>query len=183
MAPARFLVTPDRRTGRPVVAETRGTRCKSRRPGISSTRNRPSIPPMLVVYLLLLGALALLTAYTRNFQSTLVALSSHVDATAGAHLMPAAQRLRTIGLLAGWPSAVALGVLFVAWWKAMALVLGAFLLLVPALGALTPRPRSDHYVARIRADLLRRIARGGRDAGQLREVLDRLDRITSTGSR
>ena len=137
---------------------------------------------MLALYLLLLGALALLTAYTRNFQSTIVALSSHLDPAAGAHLVPNAQRLRTMALLAGWLAAVGLGVLFVSWWKAMALVLGAFLLLVPALGALTPRPQSDHYVARIRTDLRRRIARGGRDVGQLRELLDRLDRITATGS-
>jgi hypothetical protein len=93
---------------------------------------------MLALYLLLLGSLALLTAYTRNFQSTIVALSSHLDAAAGAHLVPNAQRLRTMALLAGWPIAVGLGVLFVAWWKAMALALGAFLLLAPALGALTP---------------------------------------------
>ena len=137
---------------------------------------------MLVVYLLLLGALALFTAYTRNFQSTIVALSNHVDAGAGAHLIPDAQRLRTIALLAGWLAAVGLGMLFVAWWKAMALVLGAFLLLVPALSALTPRPQSAHYVARIRADLRRRVARGGRDAAQLRELLDRLDQITARGS-
>jgi hypothetical protein len=37
-------------------------------------------------------------------------------------------------------------------------------------------------VARVRADLQRRMARGGRDAGQLRELLDRLDRIGATGS-
>jgi hypothetical protein len=138
---------------------------------------------MLVLYLLMLGALALFTAYTRNFQSTIVALSSQVDAGAGAHLVPGAQRLRTTGLLAGWPLAVGLGVLFITWWKAVALVLGAFLLLVPVLGILTPRPESDHYVARIRTDLQRRIARGGRDAGQLRELLDRLDRVGATGSR
>jgi hypothetical protein len=130
----------------------------------------------------MLGALALFTAYTRNFQSTIVALSSQVDAGADAHLVPDAQRLRTIGLLAGWPTAVGLGVLFVTWWKAVALVLGAFLLLVPVLGVLTPRPESDHYVASIRADLRRRIASGGRDAGQLRELLNRLDQITRTDS-
>jgi hypothetical protein len=135
---------------------------------------------MLVLYLLLLGALALFTAYTRNFQSTIVALSSHLDEAAGAHLVSGAQRLRTTGLLVGWPVAVALGVLFMAWWKAIGLVLGAFLLLVPVLCALTPRPESDHYVAKIRADLRRRIARGARDAGQLRALLDRLDRITAT---
>ena len=137
---------------------------------------------MLVLYLLLLGALALFTAYTRNFQRTLVALEGEVEAGAGAHLVPQAQRMRTIGLLAGWPIALGLGVLFVTWWKAVALVLGAFALLVPVLGVLTPRPRSDHYVARIRADLRRRVARGGRDAGQLSELLDRLDRIGATGS-
>lgn len=137
---------------------------------------------MLVLYLLLLGALAVFTAYTRNFQRTLIALGRHVDQAAGADLIPNAQRLRTIGLLAGWPLAVGLGVLFVAWWKAMALVLGAFLLLVPLLGALTPRPEADHYVASIRADLQRRIVRGGRNAEALRQLLARLDQITATRS-
>jgi hypothetical protein len=137
---------------------------------------------MLVLYLLLLGGLALLTAYTRNFQSTIVTLSGYVDEAAAADLVPDAQRLRTMALLTGWLAAVALGVLFIAWWKAIGLVLGTFLLLVPVLGALAPRPQSDHYVARIRADLRRRIAHGGRDAGQLRELLARLDQITGLDS-
>ncbi|MGH6895469.1 MAG: hypothetical protein ACREJ5_02825 [Geminicoccaceae bacterium] len=132
---------------------------------------------MLLSYLLLLAALALFTAYTRNFQRTIVELGSRIDESAGARLMPRGQRLRTVALLAGWPLAIGLGMMFVAWWKATALVVAAFLLLVPLLGALTPRPVSRHYVARIREDLRRRIAKGGRDVEELRGILERLDRI------
>lgn len=133
---------------------------------------------MLLFYLLLLGALALFTAYTRNFQRTLVELGSKVDASAAAQLMPHGQRLRTMGLLAGWPIALGLGMLFVAWWKAVALVGGAFVILVPLLGAFTPRPGSQHYVARLRDDLRRRIGEGGRDVEELRRILGRLDEVT-----
>jgi hypothetical protein len=133
---------------------------------------------MLVVYVLLLGALALYTAYVRNFQHTIVAFASRLDDLAGAHLMSRGQRLRTVAVLAGWPLAVGIGMLFVAWWKAVALVVGAFLILVPTLGVLTPRPESPHYVTRIRGDLRRRIASGGRDVAELRGILEGLDRIT-----
>ena len=133
---------------------------------------------MLLFYVLLLGALALFTAYTRDFQRTLVELGSRLDDAAAAHLMPHGQHLRTMGLLAGWPVAIGLGILFVAWWKAVALGVGAFLILVPLLGALTPRPGSQHYVARLRGDLRRRIGEGGRDVEELRRILGRLDEIT-----
>jgi hypothetical protein len=137
---------------------------------------------MLVVYVLLLGALALFTAYVRNFQHTIVAFGSRLDDMAGAQLLSRGQRLRTVGVLAGWPLAVGIGMLFVAWWKAVALVVGAFLILVPALGVLTPRPGSRHYVARIRDDLRRRINGGGRDVAELRGILERLDELTGPPS-
>jgi hypothetical protein len=133
---------------------------------------------MLLLYLVLLGSLALFTAYTRNFQRTIVELGGKVDATASGRLMTRGQRLRTMALLAGWPLAIGFGMLFVAWWKAMTLAVGAFLILVPLLGAFTPRAESKHYVVRIRDDLRDRIARGGRDADELRRLLERIDRIT-----
>jgi hypothetical protein len=104
---------------------------------------------MLLLYLLLLGALALFTPYTRNFQRTVVELGSRIGESASAGLMPRGQRLRTMTLLAGWPGALGFGMLFVAWWKAVALAVGAFAILVPLLGALTPRPGSP---ARPRSD-------------------------------
>lgn len=133
---------------------------------------------MLLFYLLLLGALALFTAYTRNFQRTIVEFGGRLDEMAAGRLMPRGQRIRTMALLAGWPIAIGLGMLFVAWWKAMALVVGAFALLVPLLGAFTPRPGSHHYVARLREDLRRRIGHGGRDVEELRRLLEQLDEIT-----
>lgn len=132
---------------------------------------------MLVLYILVLAALAWFTAYTRNFQRTVVSLGG-ADEAGGARLMPARQRLRTMAVLAAWPSAIALGLLFVAWWKAVALVVGAFLVLVPLLGSFTPRAGSAPYVRQIRADLARRIADGGRDTLELRQILERLDRLT-----
>jgi hypothetical protein len=137
------------------------------------------VPPMLVLYILVLAALAWFTAYTRNFQRTVVTLGGAADAAGGARLIPARQRFRTMAVLAAWPGAVALGLLFVAWWKAVALAVGAFLVLVPVIGSFTPRAGSAHYVRQIRADLERRIARGGRDAPELREILERLDRLTT----
>jgi len=93
-----------------------------------------------------------------------------------------AQHLRTLAVLLAWPAVVGLGMLFVAWWKAVALVVGAFLLLVPVLGALTPRAMSAHYVRAIRADLERRLADGGPDALQLRSILEHLDRLSGPPS-
>jgi hypothetical protein len=137
---------------------------------------------MLVLYVLLLGALALFTAYTRNFQRTIVAIGTGLDGSLGAAVASRVQLLRTLAVLLAWPAAVGLGMLFVAWWKAVALVVGAFLLLVPVLGALTPRAMSAHYVQAIRADLERRLARGGADATQLRLVLEHLDRLSGPPS-
>ena len=134
---------------------------------------------MLLLYLFLLGALALFTAYTRNFQRTLVELGSRIGESASAGLMPLGQRL-TMALLAGWPVALGFGMLFVAWWKAVALAVGAFLILVPVLGALTPRPGSRHYLDRIRADLQARIAKGGGDVNELAQILARLDELSQT---
>jgi hypothetical protein len=132
---------------------------------------------MLLLYILLLGALALFTAYTRNFQRTIVGLGAGLDAGLAAALAPRVQLLRTLAVLFAWPAAIGLGMLFVAWWKAVALVVGAFLLLVPVLGALTPRAMSAHYVRAIRADLERRLAAGDADPAQLRPVLEHLDRL------
>jgi len=133
---------------------------------------------MLVLYVLLLGALALFTAYTRNFQRAVVGIGARLDSALAAAAAPRVQHLRTLAMLLAWPAAVGLGMLFVAWWKAVALVVGAFLLLVPVLGALTPRAMSAHYVQAIRADLERRLARGGADATQLRPLLEHLDRLS-----
>lgn len=132
---------------------------------------------MLALYLLLLGALAGLTAYTRNFQRTIVAIGEALDPVAGAAVAPRTQSLRTMALLLGWPVAVGLGMLFVAWWKAVALVVATFLVLVPVIGAFTPRPMSEHYLARIRADLERRLA-AGQGVEPLRRILAHLDQLT-----
>jgi hypothetical protein len=80
---------------------------------------------------------------------------------------------------ASWPVAFGIGLLFIAWWKAVALVVGSFLLLVPVLGSLTPRSMSLHYLRRIRADLEHRIATGEGDREQLRGVRKRLDELIS----
>jgi len=134
---------------------------------------------MLILYILLLGLLAALTAYTRNFQSTVIELGQQIT-VAGASLSPWHQSLRTVALVIAWPAAIGLGMLFVAWWKAVALVVGAFVLLVPVIGSFTPRPLSRHYRNSIRADLERRIARGGRDAAMLGATLERLDALNPT---
>ena len=134
---------------------------------------------MLALYVVLLGAIAAFTAYTRNFQRTVVALAAALGSSHGALLTPRAQLLRTFALLLAWPAALGLGMAFIAWWKAMALVVGAFLLLVPTLGALTPRAMSTHYLAAIRADLARRLAAGSADDAALREVLAGLDRLSA----
>jgi hypothetical protein len=129
---------------------------------------------MLVLYLLLLGGVALFTAYTRNFQRTVVTLATELGGTQGPLVAPRRQLLRTLAVLLVWPAAVGVGIAFFAWWKAIALVVAAFLLLVPALGALTPRAMSAHYLAAIRADLEQRLAAGSTDAAELRQILARL---------
>ena len=136
---------------------------------------------MLVLYLLLLAALALLTAYTRNFQRTILTLAGEVEGVSSALLTPRGQWLLTGLLLLGWPAVLALGFAFIAWWKTVALVVGAFVVLVPALGSLTPRAMAAHYQERIRAEVQRRIAHGGRDAADLRRVLARLDGVGAPG--
>jgi hypothetical protein len=132
---------------------------------------------MLLLYILLLGALALLTAYTRNFQRTLVALDDALDAPGGM-TPPRAQGLRTAAVLVAWPVGLAVGMAFFAWWKAVVLVLLAFMVLVPLLGTLTPRPLADHYLGRIRADLERRLAVGDGDPTDLRRTLEVLDGLS-----
>ena len=131
---------------------------------------------MLVLYVLMLAAIALFTAYTRNFQRTVVALVTELGSASGPLVTPRAQQLRTLAVLLVWPAAVGVGIAFFAWWKAMALVVGAFLILVPGLGALTPRAMSAHYLEAIRSDLERRLAAGAADAAELRQILARLER-------
>ena len=136
---------------------------------------------MLLLYILLLGMLAAFTAYVRHLQSTVITLEQQIPGAAGILATPRQQALCTLGLVLGWPAVLGIGMLFVAWWKAAALVAGAFLLLVPAIGSLMPRPMSAHYVERIRSDLAQRVARcvrdGGRDAPQLKRILEQLDAI------
>jgi hypothetical protein len=133
---------------------------------------------MLVLYILVLALLAAFTAYTRNFQSTVIGLGQQIGAAAAA-LTPRQQSLRTIALVMAWPAAIGIGMIFVAWWKAVALVVGAFLLLVPVVGSLTPRPMAAHYRDRIRADLARRIAKGahGQDRAELRAALEQIEAL------
>lgn len=130
---------------------------------------------MLLLYLVLLGALAAFTAYTRNFQRTIVALGSELQHGAGTAVTPRWQLLRTLAVAASWPVAFGIGLLFIAWWKAVALVVGAFLLLVPVLGSFTPRSMSPHYLFRIRTELEHRLAAGEGDREQLEGALERLD--------
>jgi hypothetical protein len=111
-----------------------------------------------------------------------VALGAELDRGLGASLAPRAQTWRTLTVLVAWPVAAGIAMLFFAWWKAVTLVVGAFLLLVPVLGALTPRAVSTHYVRRIRADLERRLAGGGADAEQLGRILRHLDRLSGSRS-
>jgi hypothetical protein len=47
-------------------------------------RLRTNLLPLLLLYLFLLGALAAFTAYTRNFQRTLVELGSRIGEPASA---------------------------------------------------------------------------------------------------
>ena len=136
---------------------------------------------MLLLYILLLGLLAAFTAYARHLQSTVITLEQQIPGAAGRVATPRQQTLRTLGLVLGWPAALGIGMLFVAWWKAAALVAGAFLLLVPVIGSLMPRPMSAHYLDRIRSDLEQRLAQcakaGGRDGPQLERILGQIDAI------
>ena len=136
---------------------------------------------MLLLYILLLGLLAAFTAYARHLQSTVITLEQQIPGAAGIVATPRQQTLRTLGLVLGWPTALGIGMLFVAWWKAAALVAGAFLLLVPVIGSLMPRPMSAYYLDRIRSDLERRVARSvkdARDAAQLGRILAQLDTLS-----
>lgn len=127
---------------------------------------------LLVLYLGLLALLALLTAYTRNYQRTIVELDQALQAAG--RLVPPLQVLRTILIVTLWPAAFILGVLFVAWWKAVVLVVGSFLLLTPVMGSFTPRPMSPHFLRRLRGDVERRIADGPGDPVELRRIADRI---------
>ena len=132
---------------------------------------------MLLVFVGLLVALALFTAYTRNYQRTVVALGEQIDPTAITLLTPRAQALRTVAVIVLWPLSFGFGMLFIAWWKAVALVVGAYVVLVPVMGTLTPRARAPHYLMSIRRDLARRAGAGDRRAGDLRALAARLDQL------
>lgn len=132
---------------------------------------------VLVLYIGMLVLLALLTAYTRNFQRTVVDLDQAL--ASGGRIVPRLQAVRTLAVVVGWPLGLAIGLMFIAWWKAVALVVVSFLLLVPVMGSLTPRPTSRHFVERIRRDLERRIARGHNDPEELRRLSAELDRRLS----
>jgi hypothetical protein len=137
---------------------------------------------MLLLYILLLGMLAAFTAYARHLQSTVITLEQQIPGAGGRIATPGQQTFRTLTLVLGWPAALGIGMLFIAWWKAAALVAGAFLLLVPVIGSLMPRPMSAHYLDRIRSDLAQRAAQGARDVGgdapQLKRIIEQLDQRT-----
>jgi hypothetical protein len=136
---------------------------------------------MLLLYILLLGALAAFTAYARHLQSTVITLEQQIPGASGRIATPGQQTLRTLTLVLGWPAALGVGMLLIAWWKAAALVAGAFLLLVPVAGSLMPRPMSAHHLDRIRSDLERRVARSGkdgRDTERLRHILGQIASIS-----
>lgn len=132
---------------------------------------------VLVLFLGLLVLLALLTAYTRNYQRTVVDLDQALGS--GGRIVPRLQVARTIAVAMAWPLGLVIGLMFIAWWKVVALVLASFVLLVPVMGSLTPRPSSRHFVARIRGDLWRRIARGDPDPAELDRLASELDRRLS----
>ncbi len=138
---------------------------------------------LLALYAVALGALALLTAYTRNFQGTVAEIARRTGnaAAIGDAVAPRAQARRTLALVALWPAALLAGLMFLQWWKAVLLIGAAFLLLVPLLGALmTPPAMAEHYLSRIRADLERRLERGEGNAERLRGALRALDRLSPT---
>ena len=135
---------------------------------------------MLLLYILLLGMLAAFTAYARHLQSTVITLEQQIPGAAGTVATPGQQTLHTLTLVLGWPAALGTGMLFIAWWKAAALVAGAFLLLVPVIGSLMPRPMSAHYLDRIRADLERRAAQGGgHDGAPLQRIIEGIDALSA----
>lgn len=123
---------------------------------------------LLALYLGLLALIALLTAYTRNYQRTVVELDQELQADG--RLVSPLQVVRTLLIVILWPAAFVFGLLFVAWWKAVALVVGAFLVLTPVMGSFTPRPRSEHFLKRVRDDVERRIAEEPGDPVELRRL-------------
>lgn len=130
---------------------------------------------MLWLFLLALGGLAALTAYTRNFQRTVVALAERADEEALGIVTPRWQWARTGLVVTLWPLAFLFGLAFIGWWKVVALVVGAFLLLVPLAGSFTPRPMAPHYLAMIRRHLLRHAGSSRPTAQTARAVLVKLD--------
>lgn len=132
---------------------------------------------VFALYIVAIVALALVTAYTRNFQRTIAGLQAKLGESSLTKLTPRAQWVRTALVAAGWPLLAGVGLIFVAWWKAVALIVGGFALLVPLLGSFTPRAMGHHYVEAIRRDLAQRIVTGGRDAEELRRLQAELDSL------
>lgn len=133
---------------------------------------------LLVLYLALLVLLALFTAYTRNYQRTVVDLDQALDA--GGRVVPPLQVLRTVLIVVLWPAAFILGLLFVSWWKSVMLVVGSFVLLTPVMGSFTPRAMSPHFLKRVRDHVQRRLAEGRDDPAELRRIAGRLEAMLST---
>lgn len=129
------------------------------------------------LFILGIAVVALATAYTRNFQRTIVELQAQLGESALAGLTPRAQWARTALVATGWPVLMGAGLLFVAWWKAVAMVVGGLLLLVPLLGSFMPRAGAPHYIDAIQRDLARRIGGGAKDAGALRRLGAQLEAL------
>lgn len=123
-----------------------------------------------LAYLALVAALALATAYTRNYQATVSALAERVEPWARGEVTPPWQSARTLAVALAWLLTIALGILFLQWWKVALLAGGGLLLLVPLFGSLTPRPLSAHYLDRLHADVEHRLARRRGDAAALQSV-------------
>jgi ABC-type transport system involved in cytochrome bd biosynthesis fused ATPase/permease subunit len=134
----------------------------------------------LVLYLGLLALLALLTAYTRNYQRTVVDLDQSLDA--GGRLIPPMQPIRTMLVAGLWPLALLIGLAFIAWWKAVVLVVGSFVLLTPVLGSFTPRPMSRHFLNRVEDHLRRRIAEHPAERADLERLARQLERKISSSA-
>jgi hypothetical protein len=132
---------------------------------------------VLTLYLGLLALLALFTAYTRNYQRTAVELDQSLGA--GGRLIPPAQTVRTMLVVGLWPLSLLLGLAFIAWWKAVGLVVGSYVLLTPVLGSFTPRPMSAHFLVGLQGYLDWRRAAAPEDRAELERISGELARLIS----
>ena len=132
---------------------------------------------VLLLYLVLLGSIAVFTAYTRNYQRTVIEVDRALDA--GGRLVPPSQVVRTMIVASLWPAAFLIGLAFVAWWKAVAMVVGSYVLLTPLLGSFTPRPMSGHFLSRLRLHLGQRIDTALEDRAELERIDRDLARLIS----